>query len=225
MADPDPILSSEEAQAFRRTMDAVRQSVLQQAARKPRDTGELVSQLQDGIDRIFEAVRQEDVPVACKAGCSYCCSARVEAFAPEIFIIVEELQRLPAEAYQAVVKRLQAHAGRVIGTSPWKVRPQCPFLVDSLCSIYAVRPSACRRGHSLAVAPCEAGAAQIPQSLKIRIGAAALTNGTLQAYAELGYDTVPHELISAVLLAIDDPTAKSRWLAGENPFAARDHKA
>lgn len=102
-----------------------------------------------------------------------------------------------------------------------KDRPKCPFLVDSLClcSIYAMRPSACRKGHSLSVEPCEAGAAQIPQSLKIRIGAAALTKGTLEAYAEPGFNTVSPGLISAVLWSLRDPSGKARWRVGEKPFA------
>ncbi len=218
MTDPDPKLSAEETQAFRRTVSVVRRAVLGQAAGKPGDSAQLIGHMQSGIDRVFEAAQREGVAVACKAGCSYCCRARVEAFAPEAFRIAEELRRLPSPEFADVVSLLQTHVENDVGTASWKDRPNCPFLVDSLCSIYAVRPSACRKGHSLSVKPCEAGAAQIPQSLKIRIGAAALTKGTLEAYAELGFDTAPHELISAVLSSLIDPSVRTRWLAGDKPF-------
>ncbi|MDL2337399.1 MAG: YkgJ family cysteine cluster protein [Pseudomonadota bacterium] len=159
--------------------------------------------------------------MACRTGCSHCCSARVEAFAPEIFRIAEELKTWPAQAREAVAVRMRDHVAADAGTASWSDRPECPFLVDRRCSVYAVRPSACRKAHSLAVEACAANAPRIPQSLKLVVGTAALTQGTLGAYAEAGFDASQHEMVSAVLTALDDPTAEARWCAGEPVFGPR----
>ncbi len=79
--------------------------------------------------------------VACKVGCSYCCSQVVPitpAEAMGIRLVVNEL--LPKSEREPLQKQLAEHAGNF----EWK-NGQCPFLLDSFCSIYQFRPIACRR--------------------------------------------------------------------------------
>ena len=100
----------------------------------------------------------------------------------------------------------------------WSRRPKCPFLKNELCAIYDVRPSVCRKAHSLDVTKCQTGASEIPQNLATMVSVAALTKGMSDAYGRLGFDASGHELGRAVLLALSDPTAESRWCSGEAVF-------
>ena len=101
---------------------------------------------------------------------------------------------------------------------PWNHRKSCPFLKDRLCSIYQVRPAACRKAHSADVSQCEAHAPVIPQNLEIALNAEALLRGTSGAYRQRGFDASAHELVRAVLLALLDPSAQARWYNGEQVF-------
>jgi len=49
----------------------------------------------------------------------------------------------------------------------------------------------------------------------------ALAKGTSEAYKKLGFDASSHELGRAVLLALSDPSAESRWYNGESVFVSK----
>lgn len=213
-------LSPEEVAAFLQSADQVRAAAVRHLIDK-RGTPQAISfvrNLQTGIDQVVSTALEQRVQLACKAGCSHCCSARVEALAPEIFRIVQEFKTRPAQEIAALIERLQTYVATPSGIAPWQERLPCPFLVENLCSIYALRPGVCRKGHSLDVAPCAAHAAEIPQSLTIVLGAEALLKGTSDAYREIGLPAAGHDLGQAVLIALTDSTAEERWLSGEAVF-------
>jgi Fe-S-cluster containining protein len=214
------MLTPEEHAAFLQSADQVEQAVLRhlQRQRSRPQVIAFVANLQRGVSQVMDTAQAQGLAVACKEGCHHCCSARVEALAPEVFLIARELAGLAAAARQQLLQRLAAHRIRSHEAGAWGQRPPCPFLVNDLCSIYAVRPSACRKAHLLALAQCQENAAQIPQSLAVVVGAEALAKGTAAAYRQLGVDSAWHELGGAVLLALSDPTAESRWYAGESVF-------
>lgn len=180
-----------------------------------------ITALHQGIDRVVNNAAQHGVAVACAAGCSHCCSAQVAVLPVEALLIAQALRELDAAALGEVVQRLQAHAAALAQTSPsaaWNQRPPCAFLEHGLCSIYAVRPAACRKAHSLDVAPCAASSAEIPQSVKLLAGAEALLTGTALAYAGQGLQTKHVELCGAVYQALVQTAAEPRWLHGEIVF-------
>lgn len=227
MKPPPPALTPEEQTAFLQSVDQVQQAALR-GLEVQSDGWALVAfvrHLQRGVDSVVAAVRDQGVQLDCAAGCSHCCHARVEAMAPEIFQIASALAARPPLEQAETVARLEAYlAVQTQDASPqdapWSHRPACPFLIDQLCSIYAVRPAACRKAHSRDVAACASDAALIPQSLELAMHAEALQLGTAAAYRQRGLDAQPHELVQAVLLALRDPTALGRWQAGEPVFAA-----
>ncbi|WP_310447890.1 YkgJ family cysteine cluster protein [Thiobacillus sp.] len=180
-----------------------------------------VRSLHQAVDRANDAALDRGAHIDCKAECSHCCNARVEAIAPEIFLIAEELAQRPAPAFAEMVDRLQA---RITASDqealPWSHRKSCPFLEDHLCSIYPVRPATCRKGHSTNAGKCAAHAPEIPQNLDMILNAEALIKGTSGAYRQRGFDGSAHELVRAVLIALLDPTAQARWFNGEHVFDA-----
>lgn len=220
------MLSPEEHAEFLLATETVRQAALGHLAAEPNVPQVIyfIARLQRGVDSIAHAVAAAGPQFDCKAGCSHCCHVRVEALEPEVFQIARELKQLPAEKLAAVTLRLQQHGARRAGAMSVPAQQACPFLEHQLCSIYAVRPAVCRKAHSFALAQCEvAGAeakAEIPQSLALLLKAEAMMQGTAAAYRERGLAAAGHELGQAVLLALSDATAESRWALGEAVFDA-----
>ncbi len=214
-------LTSEETTALLQSADQVRQAAVRHLGDKHGSplVISFVRNLQTGIDQVVSVAVEEGVALACKAGCNHCCSAQVEAIEPEIFRIAREIASRSPEEISALIERLRMYGAVPSDAAPWSRRTPCPFLADDLCSIYEVRPGVCRKAHSLDVAKCAENSPTIPQSLNIVLGAEALLKGTSDAYRDLGLHAVGHDLGPAVLVALTDPTAESRWQSGEAVFA------
>ena len=215
------VLKPEEETALLRSTENVQRAAVRHLSTHNGEASVVafVQSLQQGVDRVVGAAVDGGAHIDCKAGCSHCCSARVEAIAPEIFQIARELEQRAAEELTETVDRLQAHiAASDKENTAWSHRKCCPFLTKNLCSIYKVRPAACRKAHSVDVSKCEAHAPAIPQNLEIVLNAEALLRGTSGAYRQRGFDASGHELVRAVLVALLDPSAQARWYRGEQVF-------
>lgn len=220
-----PLSASEQA-AFLVSIQRVSRAVNQQL--KPLRAGAAtvhwIHHLHDNVDAVFARHVNAGAAVSCQKSCSHCCQVRVEALPPEIFSIADHLnQQLaaqddPAQARQQLLQSLQAHLQAKATSTEATASPMCPFLANHLCSIYPVRPGVCRKGHSLDVHACEQKAPTLPQSLPLLADAEALIQGTSHAYADQGLQSGGHELVAGVLLALQDPSAQPRWLAGEAVF-------
>jgi len=214
------MLTPEEQEAFLESTDKVRQAAEHHLRTHPglQSVVAFVANLQRGVSRVAQTAVDQGAKLACKVGCNHCCGARVEAMAPEVLRIVEEVEAWPIAERERLVRRLQTHAALLGGEGEWQ-RAKCPFLADELCSIYEIRPSVCRRAHSLDVTKCQEHSPEIPQNLQIVVAAEALMKGTAAAYGNLRFDASGHELGHAVLLALTDPSAEARWYSGEDVFA------
>ena len=167
-------------------------------------------------------IARKSLPLACGAGCSICCSLRVDVFAHEIFPIVHHLRRhFSAEENARVLQRLAAHAEKVRPLTPFEHATQnhtCPLLENGRCSIYHVRPQSCRRHHSQDLAACQYTydhpadvdtPAAHDRELFRTLTAAMREN--IETYAQLGYDHTFYELGTALHEALTDPTCEPRW--------------
>ena len=87
-------------------------------------------------------------PLACGAGCSYCCYLHASTSAPEVLIILNHLTanlsahqladlKARVDSADAVTHGLDGY-GRLIANVP------CPLLQGGQCSVYGVRPLVCR---------------------------------------------------------------------------------
>jgi Fe-S-cluster containining protein len=213
------MLSDEERTEFHAAVDSVQRVVVThlEKAHSAQHAIAFVSNLHRGVDRVFQDVLDKGQDIACKAGCNYCCSVRVHATEPEIFLIAAQLRERPADQLKIVLNRLKDHAALASLVSTANHRTACPFLDASLCSIYAVRPAVCRKAHSLDAQLCEKSSAELPQSLNILLKAEALMKGTAEAYLQVGLPASSHEFGQAVLLALTDDSTQQRWYAGFSP--------
>jgi Fe-S-cluster containining protein len=172
--------------------------------------------LQRSVDKVVQ--QAGDPKPECKPGCAWCCSLFVEATEPEIFLIAREIRKGAPEEVQAILETLRVRAAVTKDDAKNLRRRDCAFLKNKRCSIYEVRPSTCRKAHSLSAESCGNFASEIPQKLEILLGAEALIQGTADAYRQLKLHASAHELCNAVLLALSDDTAEARWYNGETVF-------
>lgn len=93
------------------------------------------------VYRLIDAVSKVAAPyIACRRGCAACCKMNVS-------ITSIEAERLAVATGRKMVPQVQPsrHALDKFSGAP------CPFLVDDECSVYEVRPLACRVHYSFDV--------------------------------------------------------------------------
>lgn len=207
-----PVLTEGETAAFLASIEQVRSASVYtlQSTRNATQAVGFVRHLHRSIDLAVARAAVRGPAPDCKAGCAFCCSVRVEATEPEVFLIARTVRDWPTPRRNAVIERLRHHVG-ARHRQPDGPRQDCAFLEDRRCSIYPVRPGVCRKGHSLSVAHCESRAAQIPQLVSLLVEAEALMTGVAQAYRQVELPISQLELQAAVLAAIEDETAEQDW--------------
>jgi Fe-S-cluster containining protein len=175
-------------------------------------------------------IGEKKVELACRAGCSLCCSLRIDVFAHEVFLLARYIQRhFSAEEMAALLERLAVHEEKVLPLSVFEHAtrniPCAMLLPDGRCGVYEARPQSCRRHHSRDLAACQF-TYDHPEDLEFpsahdRELYRALTGSMQQnidAYFDLGFDCTIYELGTALAEALRDPGAWERWLAHEQAF-------
>ena len=169
-------------------------------------------------------------PIACHKGCPSCCTLRVMALAPEIFMIAAFL-RVAAPVLQShgidLMQGLRESDAATRGLDEVQrvaLRRRCAFIVKGVCLIHRVRPLACRGHASHDKRACVDAAAgrvdEVPFSgphkvVRVLVQTALQASLRTQRLAWGAY-----ELNHALVLALDDDCAGADWLAGGDPLAA-----
>jgi Fe-S-cluster containining protein len=168
-------------------------------------------------------------PVACRAGCDFCCHLRVMATAPEVFALLDYLAaNLDEAAFEAFSERVAA-ADRALRALPSEAvvttNLACPVLVDGRCSGYPARPLNCRAYHSTSRQACEdsfnhpedleRGHPELTALAHVHQGGQA---GFIAALEQAGYDARQYELVTALAEALRDPDARRRMNDRETVF-------
>jgi Fe-S-cluster containining protein len=167
------------------------------------------------------------MPVACRKGCALCCNIFVSASAPEIFAIADYV-RANAQDLEAEIGRFRAAEAKTRGLDV-KTRMDgehvvCPLLVDSICSVYDARPSACRAFFSLSLSDCQR--AEAGEDVEIRKpampirGRAAVVQGLWTVLYARRLPNRNYELGHALAIALENPAAEEQWYAGVEVFSA-----
>ena len=170
-----------------------------------------------------QTIAQTGARLACRAGCSLCCSLRVEVYAHEVFLIADfVLAHFSPEELASLKDRLTAHADKILLLTPFEHATSnnpCPLLrPDGCCSVYAVRPQNCRRHHSLDFAACQF-TYDHPDDLEhpaaheralYRTLTEAMRQNT-EVYRQLGYDVTIYELGTALEETLSEPESWAAW--------------
>lgn len=162
----------------------------------------------------------------CHKGCATCCTLRVTATAPEVFMLARFIRAVtPGLQKHGVDLRAQiANANEVTcGVSESDrvdVRQRCPFIAQGVCVVYQVRPLACRGLASYDRKACAQAASgkidAIPYSephMRIR---SLVQNAMQSAMRDAGVPWANYELNQSLLMALDDASLEQRWLQGED---------
>lgn len=167
--------------------------------------------------------------IACRAGCTWCCTLTVIATsAPEVLRIAEYLRAsLTPHELAALTKRVGRRDER-LRAMPEERRPRarlaCALLLNQRCSVYPVRPLACRGMTSASAEACEASyragwTRPIPNGPRHLGIAAGVRQGVEQGLGAAGLPARDLDLTAALRIALETPDAVDRWLAGEPIFA------
>ncbi len=105
-----------------------------------------IRSLHEQVDALTEQIKKKPgVHFDCKAGCSYCCSLRVAATPPEVFLITRYIKQLPTETQTELLERLKTRSEATRGVETEDFFFPCTLLADGQCTIYELRPVMCRK--------------------------------------------------------------------------------
>ena len=168
--------------------------------------------------------------LACRPECTWCCHFTVDVRAAEVFGILDFVaSSFTREEQDRVFAEVRANS-RVLaglgGDERITRNIRCPFLSDSRCAIYPVRPQSCRNYHATDVAGCRQSYEEpLNQDIDpdfapgVYQAGEAHVEAVSNALAVLGYDTNAYELNGALDAALTDAGARGRFEAGHRPFA------
>jgi len=171
-------------------------------------------------------LRRRFASVDCRQGCAFCCHVNVTVSVLEAIRIAAALRTQRQDRESAILSAAGALAG-LSAADRLAMKAACPLLVDGACSIYDIRPIACRALLSQSAALCErqfdAGVEgadiSVPMLVTPRLIAAGFISGEIAAMEDLGLVAHLVELTAALALLLRDPTSLIRWLNGEDVFA------
>lgn len=166
-----------------------------------------------------------DGPVACKAGCNWCCHQHVSVLAAEAIAVHAHV------AGTQYAERLRAAIPAIVGkdsAARAAARLPCPFLDPGGCGIYPMRPNRCRAVHSRDAEYCrrryegvrgEPVPADKPIPVEPVRAADAVLAGLGQALRGRGLPVAALEFVHALAILEADPGAAAAYAAGEDVFA------
>lgn len=161
--------------------------------------------------------------IACRAGCAACCYVRVSVLSVEALNIGRHVRETYADAERAkLVAKIKSYV-ESIAALPVESRMRhvlaCPFLgAQQQCTIYEVRPLACRMHHSLSREACEDATSPVPVIEDFVKATVPVMEGIFDGCGEAGTQSEELEFMPAVQIAIEQEDVEERWLAGEPVF-------
>ncbi|HTQ10030.1 MAG TPA: YkgJ family cysteine cluster protein [Fimbriimonadaceae bacterium] len=162
--------------------------------------------------------------IACRSGCAACCYVRVSVLPPEALNIARHVkEKFAPDEQTALLARIHAYV-ESIAALPVEGRMRhvlaCPFLSpQQSCTIYEVRPLACRMHHSLSREACEDRDSPVPVIEDFVEATVPVMEGIYNGCAAAGAKPGELEFAPAMETALTEEDAEARWLAGEDVFA------
>lgn len=167
-------------------------------------------------------------PIACAAGCPWCCHIRLTASIPEVLLVLDYLRRTLSAEELATLTRKVTNVDRITrgrdGATREKQRLPCPLLKDGSCGVHPVRPLSCRAVVSVNVAACRRAYDShmrdpVPMHEWQYQAANGVGYGLHGGLAQAGFGLEDVEMNAALALGLATPDISKRWLRGEPVFA------
>ena len=188
-----------------------------------------IHELTDQSIRQVHAACHDGHRVACRSGCTYCCMFPVAASAPEVLAVATFVHERFGEGQQAALnKRVEANILATDGmdmSQRDRIRLDCPFLEAGKCSVYEVRPVACRGYSSYSVEDCRedyehpgTGVEGHTNGLR-ELVYGAIREGLAVACKSASVEHRLLELVRAYKIASEDSTLAETWRSRPETFA------
>ncbi len=208
---------------------------------KPEGLIDLVNQAIHLSNWLWDEIKKRHITdfenIACKKGCSWCCYKQVGVSPLEVFLIAEHLKnkkiKISLEDMNSRLTALDRQTNGLSSEARLAAQLPCAFLVEDSCSIYEVRPLACRGGNSIDADLCRRHVEDMENVQKeeeleghpywihavpfhvMRALREGLTTGMKKW--DLGQEKL--ELTAATRIALQEKDALENWIAGKDIFA------
>jgi Fe-S-cluster containining protein len=187
-----------------------------------------ITELTDRSIRQVHAACHDGHRVACRSGCTYCCMVPVAASAPEVLAVATFVrERFNEERRAALDRRVEANIAATEGmdmSQRDRVRLDCPFLEAGKCTVYEVRPIACRGYSSYSVEDCRedfehpgTGVEGHTNGLR-ELVFGAIREGLAIACKSASVEHRLLELVRAYKIASEDSTLAETWRSRPGAF-------
>lgn len=108
---------------------------------RTRNNEATIKEVYKAIDNFFSNAPAENKRgIQCKTGCTACCFIDVDVSFDEVTAILSYCKQNAIEIDKEYLKKQDA-----VGRKKYSEFSRCVFLKDNMCSIYPVRPIACRK--------------------------------------------------------------------------------
>ena len=207
----------------------------------PAELIELANQAIQLSVNLWEEIKKRPITdideIACKNGCHWCCFKQVEVTPLEVFAITNYLENKHDKfEIDDLIFRLAELDKITNGLSPLsrlKATLPCAFLVDNSCSIYEIRPLACRGGNSIDADLCRRHVEEMDNVEKeIELNGNpywihavpfktmhALRDGLTAGIKKFQLGQEQLELTAATLIALKTKSSLEHWIRGADVFA------
>jgi len=184
-----------------------------------------VAFLEIELHSVVTAMEHANTPVDCARGCASCCTLTVDITPDEAIATAIHLsQTLAPDELAAARERASIKAERSQGLTPDErhaLRLSCAVLDEAsgACRAHPIRPAPCQGYLSLDRRRCEADHLGPPVPILQPVAADYIRDAVMAAQrivltdAGLSQDQI--ELTEGILRVWKDPTAETRWLAGD----------
>lgn len=195
----------------------------------------LVSEAFRFADQIIEDYESKEPlpePVACKVGCYYCCCYEVVLTPAEALLLGNYVKQTFSEGALADLMKkidriLRLRDGRSVEERAKVLHDTpCIFLASGKCSVYDVRPFACRALHSLDARKCKEGVMARRRVVEFtgythRYYIFQTAKAALRQFCEeMGCQTTELTIAKAMKQYFELPGRTMAWIRGDEVFVA-----
>lgn len=169
-------------------------------------------------------------PVACKAGCNWCCYVRVSIGIEEAYRLSRAIETMDSEVRARLLGRVKSHVQATDDGDPESIvrAPRlCPMNEDGHCQVYGDRAVMCRNHVAYDVGPCRAFVEGNAEGMKKINGflqefGRYVTLGSIQVLEHYGIDSRSFEIGDIMQAFQEKPTLIDQVIEGDreatNPF-------
>jgi len=179
---------------------------------------------------LIESANPLPQPIACQAGCHFCCFNQVELTPPEALFLGQYVEQHfsdgeKQELLAQISRSLDLKAGKnKIEMAKIRQELPCPLLRDRRCSAHPARPLMCRAMHSLDAGQCQAALANRdltspPYYAHRHEIYFSISRGLLAGCRAVGCQSAPLELARGLRDFFAQPRPLERWIQGEEVFS------